>query len=171
MPRTRVCLLPAFLVFPLLLVIPIHSRPNSTELYLEAKKIALSGDIDGAIPAFIKVVEVNPYYALGHYGLGKAYLYKEGKLKEAVFHLKKAVECDRKLARGHFYLGLALMFSRRYEQANHAFLAAYENDSGIYEAFYNLAVIHDIMGISFKANKYYEKYVYEKNKRDSEILF
>ncbi len=155
----------------LFLAAPAFPRPNSTQLYREASVRALSGDIDGAIAGFIGVIETNPHYALGHYGLGKAYLYKEGKLEEAMRHLRRSVECDRRLAKGYFYLGMACMLARKYEQALHAFGASYEYDRGTVEALYNMAVIYDLMGVDFKARRLYEQYVSEWNKKESNIIF
>lgn len=154
-----------------ILAVPALPRTNSTLLYRDAAARALSGDIDGAIAGFIKVIEMNPHYALGHYGLGKAYLYKEGRLREAIRHLRLSVEYDRRLARGHFYLGLAYMLARRYEKALHAFGAAYEHDRGTVEALYNMAVIYDLTGVNFKARRLYDQYVSEWNKKESNVIF
>ncbi len=171
MRKNSIALFVAALIIYPSIIPPAHARLNSTELYNEAKRIAMSGDIDAAIRAFKKVIEVNPYYALGHYGLGKAYLYKEGNIKDAIRELATAVACDRRFARGYFYLGLAYMFAGKYNQSIHAFSTAYDQDSMMFEALYNLSVIYDLMGITYRANKYYDRYLFEKNKRESEILF
>jgi tetratricopeptide (TPR) repeat protein len=155
----------------LFLAAPAFPRMNSTQLYGEASARALSGDIEEAITGFIRVIEANPHYALGHYGLGKAYLYKEGKLEEAIRHLRLSVECDRRLAKGYFYLGMACMLAGKYGPALHAFGASYEYDRGMVEALYNMAVIYDLIGADSKARRLYEQYVGEWNKKESNILF
>lgn len=157
------CLIPAGL--------PLQSRQNSTELYSRAAAQARGGDIDGAVSAFREVLEVNEYYALGHYGLGRALLYKEEKLNEAIRHLRLSVTYDRRLARGHFYLGLAYMLAGKYENALHAFANAYEYDREILEALFNMAVIYDLMKVDYKADRYFQWYVYEKRKQELDILF
>ena len=155
----------------LAVVLPLNSRPNSTVLYKSAERIALDGDIDRAMAAFRKTLEVNPHYALAHYGLGKACLYREGMVKEAVFHLEKAVDFDKGLARGYFYLGIGYMLSKRYGRSLNAFRTAYELDRGLVEALFNMAVVYDLTGQNNNAYKSYERYLLEKNKRDSDILF
>lgn len=161
------------LVFCIILVLRADSsaRVNSTSLYNEAKDIALKGDIDNTIAAFKKVLRQNSHYALGHYGLGKAYLFKNGAQNDAIKHLRLAVAYDRQLAKGYFYLGLAYMFAKRYEQAVHSFSSAYEYDKSMIEALYNIAVIYDIQKVNFKSTLYYDRFVAEKIRKDSNILF
>ena len=149
---------------------PVLSREKTSQLYHEGESLALKGDIDGAIEIFKKVVELSPYYCMGHYGLGKAYLYKYGMLDLAIQHLSEAVKLDRKLAKGHFYLGMAYFLGRKYIQALHSFKNAYDNDDSLIEALYNISVIYDIMGKKYEAEVYYKKYITEKE-RDEDILF
>ncbi len=149
----------------------IHARPNSTAAYKSAESIAMSGDVDGAIAAFRKTLAINPHYALAHYGLGKACLYREGMLKEAILHLEESVDLDKGLARGYFYLGIACMLAKRYGQSLNAFREAYKLDRDLVEALYNMSVVYDLTKQSNNAFKAYERYLLEKNKRDSDILF
>lgn len=148
-----------------------YARANSTESYKTAERMAIAGDFDAAIGGFRKTIEINPHYALAHYGLGKACLYREGMLKQAVYHLESSVDLDKGLARAYFYLGIAYMFSKRYGLALNAFRTAYERDGGLVEALYNMAVVYDLVGKHTMALKSYERYLLEKNKRDSDILF
>ena len=150
---------------------PLQSRQNSTQLYGEAAALARGGDIDGAVSAFQEVLKVNEYYALGHYGLGRTLLYKEGRLHDAIRHLRLSVTYDRRLAKGYFYLGLAYMLAGKYENALHNLADAYEYDREILEALFNMAVIYDLMKVDYKADRYFQWYVYEKRKRELDILF
>ncbi|HSV97212.1 MAG TPA: tetratricopeptide repeat protein [Spirochaetota bacterium] len=168
--RNKPIVLVAFLV-ALVFVPAIHARTNSTVLYKAAERMAMDGDIDGAITAFRKTLQMNSHYALGHYGLGKVCLYRDGMLKEAVYHLEQAVDLDKGLARGYFYLGIGYMLSKRYGQSLNAFHTAYELDRGLVEALYNMAVVYDLTKQGTNAVKSYERYLLEKNKRDSDILF
>ncbi len=172
MNRNLIGLLPiAFTMVVCFIAGPVKSSENSTQLYHRAAKLAIDGNIDESISIFKRVIAVNPYYALGHYGIGKAYLYKEGKLADAIVHLRRAVELDRKLSKGHFYLGIALMFNKRYVYALHSFHRAYRYDKSGIEALYNIAVIYDIMNSSQKAQRFFEQYFYLKEKGDLDILF
>nr|HPI14873.1 tetratricopeptide repeat protein [Spirochaetota bacterium] len=84
-------IIPLFLAL-LVLGSAIETRPgpNSTELYRSAERLALNGRIDEAIAGFQKALEINPHYSLAHYGLGKAYLFRQGLLRQAVYHLERA---------------------------------------------------------------------------------
>ncbi len=149
----------------------LRARENSTELYKKGAALALSGDINAAIEIFRRVVAISPEYTLGHYGLGKALLYTDGGVEDAVLHLRKAVTLDRRFAKGYFYLGMGLMLSRRYVLALHAFEKAYRYDTSIIEALYNSAVIYDLLQKRRRAQWYYDEYLYMKKKGRMDILF
>ena len=154
----------------LFFILPVSAVENSSQLYEQGAQEALKGNIEEAIKIFKKVVKISPSYTLGHYGLGKAYLHKKGKLKEAVIHLRIATELDKKFAKGFFYLGIAYYFSTKYVYAIHAFKKAYKYDETMIEALYNLSIIYDIIGRDLKAREYYKKYYREKT-RDEDFIF
>ncbi len=164
----NIFLLTVVLILPSLYA---FGRDNSTVLYKKAERIAVSGNMDAAVSAFEKVIRTNPYYALGHYGLGKVYLYRQGQLKESIRHLETAVDCDRNLAKGYFYLGIAYMLDRRYNRAATAFSTAYNLEKTMYEALFNLAIVYDIINRPHLSKRHYEKYLLEKRKRELDILF
>ncbi len=169
--RNRTFIFSASFLIILCVPIWIAAGKNSTILYEEAVKIALSGDIDKAITAFKKVIEVNPYYSLGHYGLGKVYLYKEGKQRDALKHLRLSVKYDKRLVRGHFYLGIAFMHLKRYNDAIRAFKEAYRLDRKYIEALYNIGVVYEMLENNQKAEEYYSEYHYQKAREEDDILF
>jgi tetratricopeptide (TPR) repeat protein len=146
-------------------------RENSTELYQKGARLAIDGELDKAILVFKKVVEVSPYYCLGHYGLGKAYLHKYGMIDDAIRHLKTAVKLDRKFVKGYFYLGIAYLIAKKYTQAAHAFKLAYSYDDTYIEALYNIGVVYDTMDKSYQSTLYFNKYLAEKGKEAEEIIF
>ncbi len=157
-----------------IITVPDHAFParkNSTELYREASKLAVSGKIDDAIPVFQESVKTNPYYSMGHYGLGKAYLHRKGKIRDGIRHLEKAVRLDKKNAKAYFYLGLGYYIDRKYVPSIHAFSLAYQRDSTYFEALYNIGAIYDIMGYEGKAMKYFDLFYVKKEKVDLDILF
>ena len=116
-------------IFILPFVIPIGARENSTMLYKKGVSLVLKKQLKDAEKVFKRVIKINPYYSLGHYGLGRVYLMKRGYLKEAVRHLKKSVSLDRRLAKGYFYLGMAHMLSKQYMRAIGAFKNSYKYDN------------------------------------------
>jgi tetratricopeptide (TPR) repeat protein len=146
-------------------------RENSSELYRKGARLAIDGQLDKAILVFKKVVEVSPYYCLGHYGLGKAYLYKYGMMDEAIRHLKSSVKLDRKFVKGYFYLGIAYFMAKKYKLAASAFKSAYANDDTYIEALYNLGVVYEIMEDSYKSYVYFSKYLGEKVKEEEDLVF
>ncbi len=146
-------------------------RENSTELYQKGAKLALDGELDEAITVFKKVVEISPYYCLGHYGLGKAYLYKPGMIKDAIRHLKTAVELDRKFVKGYFYLGIAYLIAKKYPLAGRAFKQAYTYDDTFIEALYNIGVVYETMDRSYQSTVYFNKYLEERAKEAEDVVF
>lgn len=147
------------------------SRENSTELYRTGARLAIGGQLDKAIPIFKQVVEISPYYCMGHYGLGKAYLHKFGMLDDAIKHLSRSVQLDRKLVKGYFYLGIAYLLAKKYRAAARAFKTAYSFDDSYIEALYNIGVVFDIMDKSYEANVYFSRYLNEKVKEEEDIVF
>lgn len=87
----------------------LAARENSTTLYKRGALLAKSGKINESIKVFRRVVALSPWYCLGHYGLGKAYLFSKGYNSDAMRHLKRATELDRTHAPSHFYLGFAYL--------------------------------------------------------------
>ena len=160
----------------LLIMLPLcsgalNSRESSSELYQKGARLAISGDLDSAIPVFRKVIGLSPSYCMGHYGLGKAYLYKHGRLNEAVKHLKASVQLDRKFVKGYFYLGIAYFLARNYLHAAQAFKTAYNLDDSYIEALYNLGVVYDIMDNKYASQVYFTKFFDKKVKKEEDIIF
>ncbi len=161
-----------FIISFLFLLITIsHGREDSVKLYNRGAVLALNGKIDEAIPVFQKVIKISPYYCLGHYGLGKCYLYKYGMSKNAIKHLKLSVKYDRKFVKGYFHLGLANMLAKKYKHAIDSFKKTYEYDNTFLEALFNIAIVYDILGDEYNSARYLIKYFYEKTKDDDDIIF
>jgi tetratricopeptide (TPR) repeat protein len=161
----------ALVLLAALTAAPAEARENSTDLYRTGARLAMEGQLDKSIIVFKRVVEISPYYCMGHYGLGKAYLHKYGMLDEAIRHLHTAVTLDRKLVKGYFYLGMAYFMARNYVHAAMAFKAAYKYDDTFIEALYNLGVVYEIIEKEYNSNLYYSRFLDEKFKVDEDILF
>ena len=146
----------------------IFSRENSSEIYRVGAEEALSGNYENAEKIFKEAISLSPDFVLGHYGLGKLYLHKEGKNYEAENELKRACELDRHYSKAHFYLGLAYFYQKKYIAALHAFDDAYNTDKTCIEALYNIGVIYDIMDNSLKAEKYFKLWKSFKIKLEKE---
>ena len=166
-------------IFPLLCVFCIlfaivtsggGENKNASWYYNKGASEAVEGNLEEAIRLFKKSLKRNSHYSLAHYGLGKAYLYA-GHINEAVNHLQKAADFDRRFAPSFFYLGMAYLLDKRYNAAVKAFKNAITLDPSMVEALYNIGVAYDETGRSIKARIYYEKYLYEREKKDSNILF
>jgi tetratricopeptide (TPR) repeat protein len=161
----------ALAILAALAAAPASARENSTDLYRTGARLAMDGQLDKSIIVFKRVVEISPYYCMGHYGLGKAYLHKYGMLDDAIRHLETAVRLDHKLVRGYFYLGLAYFMARKYVPAATAFKAAYRYDDTCIEALYNLGVVYEIIEKEYDSGLYYGRFIGEKFKVDEDILF
>jgi tetratricopeptide (TPR) repeat protein len=136
----------------------ISGAENSSELCRQGFALASRGDIDNAIPLFERAAQLSPRFALAHYGLGKSYLYKPEKIKDAAKELRLAVDCDHKLARAYFYLGMAYMFLKKYDYSISAFYSAYTVDKTYKEALYNIGAVYDIMGHESKSMRFFREY-------------
>lgn len=171
--RNRVCCIGAAALAALLVSSAgvAATRENSTELYRKGARLAIDGQLDKAILVFKKVVETSPYYCMGHYGLGKAYLHKYGMMDDAIKHLKMSVKLDRKFVKGYFYLGIAYFIAKKYRESAAAFKSAYSYDDTYIEALYNLGVVYDIMDQSYKSAVYFRKYMNEKAKEEEDLVF
>jgi len=140
------------------------AEKNSTELYKEGLALAEQGKLDLAELSFKKTVEANPWYCLGHYGLGRVYMYKPETLDRSILHLKRCVNLDPEYAPGYFYLGMAQMHAEKYTDAIHSFSSAFEKDNSFVEALYNIGVIYDLLGDEYKSFYYYRRYFTEQER-------
>ena len=87
------------------------SNMDFTVSYLKNQQVVVvrsedAGKYADAADVFRKVIAISPWYALGHYGLGKTSLYLPGEMDDAIKELRTAVELDPELARAYFYLGM-----------------------------------------------------------------
>jgi tetratricopeptide (TPR) repeat protein len=143
---------------------------NSTFYYNKGVEFFKANNMLEAENNFKQAVKVNPAYTLGHYGLGRVYILQDGKVKDAVKHLKLSVSLDSDFAKGWFKLGLAELISGKYVDSLHSFGMAYEKDKNIIESLYNIGVVYDLLGDEFKALAYFRLY-YKKIKGEKTEIF
>ena len=151
-----------------LLYINTSAAENSSILYKKGAEAANSGNYDEAEDIFKKVISLSPDFTLGHYGLGKLLLYKQGNAEKAQKELETAVSLDKSNSKAYFYLGFAYLYQKKYIPAIHAFNEAYNTDRTCIEALYNIGAIYDLMDSSFKSEKYFKKWRTEKIRLESD---
>jgi len=144
---------------------------NSSALYKKGARLSLNGKIDEGIKIFKEVIKLSPNYCLGHYGLGKAYLYKYGMTHQAIKHLRRSVELDRSFYKGYFYLGIGYYLSKKYIPAIAAFKKCFilsKKVGDVYEeSLYNISMTYDIIGKKRHARLYYTLYQRYKSKKST----
>ncbi len=124
-----------------------------------------AGQHDEAIKTFKDVISKSPYYCLGHFGLGRAYMFKKGMIKYAISHLKYSVELDRSFTRGYFHLGIAYLFAKKYTAALYNFELAFRNDESYVEALYNIVILYERLGKWQLSRAWYAKYLESKSRK------
>lgn len=140
---------------------------NSTFYYLKGVECYRAGDYSEAEQNFKRATEINPSYALGHYGLGRVYILRKGGAPDAIRHLKLSVSLDPGFVRGWFKLGIAELISGKLIESLHSFREAYNRDKTFIEALYNMGVVYDLLGDEYKAFTYYRHY-YKKTRGEKD---
>lgn len=72
-----------------------------------AKALTTLGDSRGAISNYAAIVQMYPDFAVAHCQLGSLYL-EDGRIEQAVRHLKRAIALKPDYAEAHRQLGVAL---------------------------------------------------------------
>ena len=104
-----------------------------------------AGDLEGAIAAYEKALEIDPKYHMAWNGLGNA-LKDLGRYTEAIAAYEKALEIDPKFDHAWSNLGVSLGYLGRYNEAIAAFEKALEIDPKFDHAWYNLGVSLGYLG-------------------------
>ena len=149
----------------LLLILPQALYPGqaspSTAFYNEGTELFKKGDFTAAEIKFRESIKYSPSYYLPYYGMGRVCLLDSKRIGDAVSYLQKSVELDSGFAKGYFYLGLAEFIGGRNIEALHSFQSAYDRDKRLVESLYNIGVIYDNLGNSYRAFIYYRMYINE----------
>lgn len=147
-----------------------YPAENSTLYYKKGVEEYRAGNFTGAEKSFIRAIELNPYYTLGHYGLGRVYLKQKGGSADSIKHLKKSVSLDPSFAKGWFKLGIAEFLAEKYIESLHSFSEAYKRDRTFIEALYNIGVVYDLLGDNYRAYVHFRLY-YKRLKGERESPF
>jgi tetratricopeptide (TPR) repeat protein len=78
--------------------------------------LLLQGDLKGAEAAFLNVTVMDPAYADGPVNVARARI-QEGEVSAAIPMLERALALAPRLAKAHFFLGMALKTLGRYDEA------------------------------------------------------
>ena len=88
--------------------------------------LLLQGDLSGAESAFRKVIAMDPGYADGPVNVARV-LVQEGDVQGAIPLLEQALTLSPRLAKAHYFMGLALKADGRYDEALAHFRSAAES--------------------------------------------
>jgi tetratricopeptide (TPR) repeat protein len=120
-------------------------------------------NIDSAIIAYKRAIDLDPNYALGYAGLGEAYWrefqqnHEESLVKEASVTCQKALAISEKLAEGHFCLGRVYQTTGEPEKAVEQFELAVVLDPNSDDGYRGLAEAYSNMGKSGNAEATYQR--------------
>ena len=124
--------------------------PNSCVIWnLIGASHLKTNELDQAISAFLKVIEINPQYSQAYNNLGTAYSSK-GEIERAILAYRKAIEINPHYAEALNNIGQAFMKNDEVMEAIKSYEEALSIHPKFYESYYNL-------GIAFNAIKDWEQ--------------
>ena len=115
------------------------------------------GEIDKAINAKIKVVELIPSDAEAHANLGFAYCVSENNVEKASQHLHRALVLNPNLSGVHYNLAVLLQNQGNFEEAEKHYRKLLEKDSNSAEIYNNLGAVLKELGKCEEAEQSYRR--------------
>lgn len=115
-----------------------------------------SGDMDRAVSAYRRVLDINPRHTDALYNLGN--IYKDGgRLAEALEMYQRIIRMDPQ--RSDVYLNMGIIYGRRgdLQLAREYYAKALKADAGNAKAYFNLGYIEETEGYLKKAMELYQK--------------
>ncbi|MGZ4789054.1 MAG: protein kinase domain-containing protein, partial [Terriglobales bacterium] len=107
----------------------LQLAPNSDEGYRRLGDALRASDEDGAIAAYKKAIDINPYYWYNYNALGTACFRFGGRDEQAIAAYKKVIEVAPSNPLGYANLGAVYVRAGRYDEAAQQFQAALKIDS------------------------------------------
>jgi tetratricopeptide (TPR) repeat protein len=135
-------------------------RPEALERFRLGKTLAIDGQRERAVEAYLAALEIEPGFAEALVNLGILYgQMGEAHAEDALGCLKRGVELNRDSPRAHYNLGVALAKRKGHiDEAITAFEAAVALDRAHKNALYALAVQWNRKGDPVKAAAYHQWY-------------
>ena len=99
------------------------------------------GDIEPALIALERAIEINPSLAESHMNLGNVYL-KKGRVQDAIYEYQTALEINASEAKAHFNLANAYAKRGWLNNAVSEYLQSLELDPNCVEAYKSLAITY-----------------------------
>lgn len=100
-------------------------------------RLAKAGEMQKSEEAFLKAIELNPYYAKSYHNLGILQAAQQ-RTKEAIKNLEKLIELEPNIAEHYCNLGIIYYLEGTYYEAELFFSKALEIDSDHPDTLFNL---------------------------------
>ena len=146
------------------------AQPAAYDYYLRGRGFLQDyekpGNLDGAIDAFQRALELDGRYAQASAGLGEAYWHQYGRTRDRQWVAKALTSCQKaesqaaNLANGHVCLGMVYNGTGEYEKAVEEFQSALAVDSTNDDAFRGLAAAYESLGRTGEAEQTFQKAVH-----------
>jgi tetratricopeptide (TPR) repeat protein len=125
---------------------PVEEVPESAEAwYMRGCDLEAEDDLDAAMAAYRRALEINPELPDAHLNLGRL-RHEMGDLEAAEKHYRTALEAQPEEPTTAFNLGVVLQDLERLEEAAAAYEKTLELDGRFADAHYNLAGIYETLG-------------------------
>ncbi|MEG4418266.1 tetratricopeptide repeat protein [Microcoleus sp. LAD1_D5] len=115
----------------------MEAKKTAVDYFDEGAQLLESGNVEGAIAAYRRAIELNPDYSWSHHNLGEA-LAKLGKLEEAIAAFRRSIELKPDFSWSYHHLGDALYRQQQWEEAVGAFSKAIELDADHFGSYCGL---------------------------------
>jgi hypothetical protein len=123
--------------------IPITTAAN--ELYLTGRNRFDTGDVNGAVDAYLESIKLEAKSAEVFFNLAYAYLKLE-KNNDAIKAFKQSIKLNAEKPETHYGLGLAAFRGRRFKEASDAFKKATILNPEMAKAHYGLSLAYQELG-------------------------
>jgi tetratricopeptide (TPR) repeat protein len=128
---------------PVSAAIPITTAAN--ELYLTGRNRFDTGDVNGAVDAYLESIKLEAKSAEVFFNLAYAYLKLE-KNNDAIKAFKQSIKLNAEKPETHYGLGLAAFRGRRFKEASDAFKKATILNPEMAKAHYGLSLAYQELG-------------------------
>lgn len=133
-------------------------EPTSAEAWFyEGLGFEEEEDVDGALAAYRRALELEPDLPEIHLNLGRL-LHEGGELAAAEHHYRQAVELDPEEPVAVFDLGVVLQDQERFAEAAVAYERALALDDSFADAHYNLATVYEALDRRPEAFRHLKRY-------------